>query len=57
VQASILESEDAIKIIYEDHIPIGSQINVGVFLGGNLYATLIYELYSRVATKISDDDY
>lgn len=57
VQASILESEDAIKIIYEDHIPIGSQINVGVFLGGNLYATLIYELYSRVATKISDKEY
>ena len=57
VQTSILESEDAIKIIYEDHIPIGSQINVGVFLGGNLYATLIYEPYSRVATKISENDY
>lgn len=57
VKASILESEDAIKIIYEDHIPIGSQINVGVFLGGNLYATLNYEPYSRVVTEISEEDY
>ena len=57
VQASILESEDAIKIIYEDHIPIGSQINVGVFLGGNLYATLNYEPYSRVVKEISEEDY
>ena len=57
VKASILESEDAIKIIYEDHIPIGSQINVGVFLGGNLYATLNYEPYSRVVKEISEEDY
>ena len=57
VQTSILESEDAIKIIYEDHIPIGSQINVGVFLGGNLYATLNYEPYSRVVKEISEEDY
>lgn len=57
VQASILESEDAIKIIYEDHIPIGSQINVGVFLGGNLYATLSYEYYSKIADIIEKSDY
>lgn len=57
VQASILESEDAIKIIYEDHIPIGSQINVGVFLGGNLYATLSYEYYSKIADIIEKSEY
>ena len=57
VQTSILESEDAIKIIYEDHIPIGSQINVGVFLGGNLYATLSYEYYSKIADIIEKSEY
>lgn len=57
IQTSILESEDAIKIIYEDHIPIGSQINVGVFLGGNLYATLSYEYYSKIADTIEKSEY
>lgn len=58
VQASIADSPDALKIIYEDHIPVGSTIKLSVFLGGDLYATLNYEaVYSKIEKESSSDEY
>lgn len=48
---------DALKIIYEDRIPLGSTTRISVFLGGDTYATVLYETYSLIAEAISETDY
>lgn len=58
VQASIADSPDALKIIYEDHIPIGSTIKLSVFLGGDLYAKLEYEAaYAKIEAPSNSTQY
>ena len=54
---SIKESEDALKIIYEDHIPLGSTTKIDVFLGGDIYASVKYELWSQIVQPINKEEY
>lgn len=59
VDYQILDSDhpDALKIIYEDHIPIGSMANINVFYGDQIYVTMKQELYSLVAESIPESQY
>lgn len=54
---SIKESEDALKIIYEDHIPLGSTTKIDVFLGGDIYASVKYELWAQIVQSINEEEY
>ena len=45
----IRQSKDALKIIYEDHIPLGSTTAVTVFLGGDVLASVKYYDWSAIA--------
>ena len=53
----VRDNQDALKIIYEDHIPLGSTTNVSVFLGGNVFATVISKIYSQIVAPISEEEY
>ena len=48
---------DALKIVYEDRIPLGSTTRISVFLGGDTYATVLYETYSLIAEAIDENTY
>lgn len=54
---TIKDSKDALKIIYEDHIPLGSTTKIDVFLGGDIYASVKYELWSRIVKEITQEEY
>lgn len=54
---NVKDSKDALKIIYEDHIPLGSKTKVDVFLGGDIYATVRYETWSQIAQEITQEAY
>lgn len=53
----IRESADALKIIYEDHIPLGSTVKVSVFLGGDTYASVAYEIWSQIVQASNENEY
>lgn len=57
VKVQVKDSKDALKIIYEDHIPLGSTIQANVFLGGDIYASVEYQNYSKIVKKISKEIY
>ena len=50
---TIKDSKDALKIIYEDRIPLGSTTKVDVFLGGDIYASVKYEVWARIIGETS----
>lgn len=54
---SVKDSRDALKIIYEDHIPLGSTTKIDVFLGGDIYATVKYDSQSQIAQEITEEAY
>lgn len=54
---NIKDSKDALKIVYEDHIPLGSTTKIDVFLGGDIYASVKYELWSQIVQKITQEEY
>ena len=56
VKVSVKDSPDALKIIYEDHIPLGSSTTVSAFLGGDIYASVKYQDYSRIVTQLFPND-
>lgn len=45
---NIRDCQDALKIVYEDHIPLGSTVAISVFLGGDVYASVAYEIWSQI---------
>ncbi len=53
---TVLNSPDALKIIYEDGIPLGSAAQTSVFLGGDMFATVVYKLAYRIAQAIPLDE-
>lgn len=53
----VRNNKDALKIIYEDHIPLGSTTNVSVFLGGNVFASIVYRLNSYIVEQITQAQY
>lgn len=53
----VRNNPDALKIIYEDHIPLGSTVNVNVFLGGDMYASVEYRLWSLIVDEIEQEEY
>ena len=55
--SDIKNSKDALKIIYEDQIPLGSAVAIDVFLGGDIYASLSYMPYGKIVTTITDKEY
>lgn len=57
VEVNVRDTPDALKIIYEDRIPLGSTVAVSVFLGGNTYAVVQYELSSKIAEIITESEY
>lgn len=54
---TIKDSPDALKIIYEDHIPLGSTTKIDVFLGGDVYASVKYETWARIIGETSKEIY
>ena len=54
---TVKDTPDALKIIYEDRIPLGSMTQISVFLGGDTYATVLYETYSLIAEGITEAIY
>ena len=55
---SALEIPDAIKVIYEDGIPLSSMIIDTVLLGGNVFAVVEAKLYSTViTTNVTEEEY
>ena len=54
---TIKDSKDALKIIYEDRIPLGSTTKIDVFLGGDIYASVKYEIWARIVGETSKDLY
>ncbi len=57
VKTSIRQSEDALKIVYEDHIPLGSTVKLSVFLGGDIYASVAYSVWSQIASATEEETY
>lgn len=57
VEGSVMGNPDALKIIYEDHIPLGSAVAVSVFLGGEIYASVSYKPYAQIAIKDGEQDF
>ena len=53
----VRNTSDALKIIYEDRIPLGSTTNVSVFLGGNVFATVVYKLNSYIVSAVTAEEY
>lgn len=45
---SIFQSKDALKILYEDGIPLGSMIQTNILLGNGAYAQVKEEDYSKI---------
>lgn len=54
---TIKDSPDALKIVYEDHIPLGSTTKIDVFLGGDVYASVKYETWARIIGETSKEIY
>ena len=54
VKEEIFMSKDALKIIYEDGIPVGSMINTSMLLGDGTYATVGDDLESRIWNTASE---
>lgn len=44
----VLEIPDALKIIHEDGIPMSNMIEHTMLFGGNIFASVSYEIYSRI---------
>ena len=55
--AAIADSPDALKIIYEDRIPLGSTTAIDVFLGGDTYASVSYTLWSKIVTAATETEW
>lgn len=51
----IVESKDALKILYEDGIPLGSMIDDSMLLGNGAYASVNNEDYSLLWSILEDD--
>ena len=56
-RVGVKNTPDALKIIYEDHIPLGSAAQTSVFLGGDMYASVVYRLLSFSAEPITAEIY
>ena len=54
---TILDNPDAIKILYEDGIPFSSMIQNTMLLGENIFASVNYQLISRVVNGITSSEY
>ena len=63
VRENILASKDALKVLYEDGIPLGSMIDDSMLLGNGAYANVTNTIYSLIwsedltETQISDGNY
>ena len=53
----VRENPDALKIIFEDRIPMGSAAQQSVFLGGDIYASVVYKYLSFIASPITAEEY
>lgn len=53
---SIFASQDALKILYEDGIPLGSMIGTNMLLGNGAYANVENQIISLTWSKLEDAD-
>ena len=56
VKEDIFASQDALKILLEDGIPIGSMLNASMLLGNGRYADLRVDEWSKVCTAVKGID-
>lgn len=54
---SVLDIPDAIKILYEDGIPLSSMITSTMLLGSNIFASVNYQMLSRIVSQSTISDY
>ena len=54
---NVLEIPDALKILYEDGIPIASMIQHTMLFGSNIFASVDFKLYSKIVATITEDTY
>jgi hypothetical protein len=54
---NVLENPDALKILYEDGIPLSSMITSSMLLGQNIFASVNYQLISKIIKIINEDEY
>ena len=54
-EVSIFASQDALKILYEDGIPLGSMIDNNMLLGNNTYASVEDNIISRIWDPDADE--
>jgi hypothetical protein len=54
---NVIENPDAIKIVYEDGIPIASMISHTMLFGSNIFASVDYSEYSRIVKVIEENEY
>lgn len=55
-EISIFASQDALKILYEDGIPLGSMIERNMLLGNGAYANVENQVISLVWSKSEEDE-
>ena len=53
-EINIFASQDALKILYEDGIPLGSMINKNMLLGNGAYASVENEVISLTWSKLTN---
>lgn len=54
----VRDNPDALKIVYEDRIPLGSTTRVSVFLGGDTFAIVEYQDWQRIVSEpIGKEEY
>lgn len=53
-EVSIFSSQDALKILYEDGIPLGSMIARNMLLGNGAYASVEDQIISLIWSKLED---
>ena len=56
-KVDVKNTPDALKIIYEDRIPLGSAAKTSVFLGGDMYAYFRDKEFSLIVNNITEQEY
>jgi hypothetical protein len=55
-EIEVFSSKDALKILYEDGIPLGSMIQKNMLLGNGGFANVEGKMYSRIWSIANDED-
>lgn len=56
-QHSVIDNPDALKVLYEDGIPIASMIQHTMLFGSNIFASVEFQVYGRIIVPINQVEY